>query len=163
MKPHATKLLWLLAVASKPEGQTPADWIAFCLDAAREAEAAVHENPPTHMRKKSVVGFLLDDIRRIQEGTRVDDLEPHNHPEFEHDDLEPGELDVIARSAAATAFRCCMPQLVNRRNTTAYIACVAVGMQHNYLDAKEAKSLMYTAQLALSAFRPRQRLRRSAA
>ena len=58
--------------------------------------------------------------------------------------------------AASAAFLCAMPPLVSRAHTTAFIACVAAGLGHRYLNAVEAKSLMYSAQLALAAHRPRQ-------
>ena len=63
--------------------------------------------------------------------------------------------------AASAAFLCAMPPLVDRAHTTAYIACVAAGLGHRYISAIEAKSLMYSAQLALAAHRPRARRRRT--
>ena len=59
--------------------------------------------------------------------------------------------------AASAAFQREMPPLVSRGHTKAFIACVATGLGHKYLTALESKSLMYSAQLALAAFRPRER------
>ncbi len=55
-------------------------------------------------------------------------------------------------AAASEAFKRCMPQLTGRRRAQAFIACVAVGAQRKYLNKGEASSLLYTAQLALSAY-----------
>jgi hypothetical protein len=63
------------------------------------------------------------------------------------------ELDKLAQAAAAIAFRACMPHVTGRRNTQAYIACVAAGVQLKYITGTEARSLLYTAQLALAAAR----------
>jgi hypothetical protein len=64
-----------------------------------------------------------------------------------------------AHLAASTAFVVCMPPLVNRASCKAFIACVAVALQRRYIALLDAKTMMYTAQLALAAHRPR--LRRS--
>lgn len=58
-------------------------------------------------------------------------------------------------TSPAEAFLGAMPPLTNRLNTKAFIACLAAGLQRKYISAAEVKSLMYTAQLALMAHRPR--------
>jgi hypothetical protein len=63
----------------------------------------------------------------------------------------------IERAAKAQAFLAYLPPLTNRANTKAFIACLAVGLQRKYLTPEEVKHLMYTAQLALQAYRPRTR------
>ena len=82
--------------------------------------------------------------------------------DFLNETREPGEPEVSLGppghrtpamiDAGATAFRACMPKVTGRRNTQAYIACVAVGVQRRYLSGSESKALLYTAQLALAAY-----------
>ncbi len=49
-----------------------------------------------------------------------------------------------------------MPRLTGRKATQGYIACIAFGLQHGYFTGAEAKALLYSAQLALSAYPGRQ-------
>lgn len=70
----------------------------------------------------------------------------------EYVQLHGAELSQAAHHAALVAFRACMPKLTGRRTTQAYIACVATGVQRGYFTGSESKALLYTAQLALSAY-----------
>jgi hypothetical protein len=120
----------------------PEDWVVFCLQAAMEAEAAVREAP-------RVMGSAEKLLRT---------LDPDDEfPEIDRLFVEQRAEDV--REAGATAFRSCMPKVTGRRNTQAYIACVAAGLQRNYFTGSEAKALLYTAQLALTAH-PHRRVNR---
>jgi hypothetical protein len=114
--------------------QTPADWIQFALDAAREAESIARESMEPNE------GSALKLLRELS-------------PEEDFGPVSFSDADERAiREAGSMAFRACMPQLTCRRNVQAYIACCAAGVAHKYLTAADAKALMYSAQLALTAF-----------
>jgi len=124
---------------------TTSEWVERCLDAARRAhdqavEARGREHRPlmggNGYADQSAIDEALDRLGGKGPGGR-----------------SPEE-------AATEGFLCAMPPLVDRAHTTAFIACVAIGLQHRYLTALEGKSLMYSAQLALAAHRPRQARRR---
>jgi hypothetical protein len=117
---------------------TSEEWVLFCLKAADEAEATVRENPP-----RQSVGSAQKLLYDLAE---PGDPEYGVDPELSASASREAELE-----AGAAAFRCCMPRLTGRRNTQAYIACVAAGLQRAYFTGSEAKALLYTAQLALSA------------
>ncbi len=120
----------------------PEEWVYFCLKAAAEAEAAVRDAP----REMGSAEKLLREL------SPEDDF-PDLERAFERNRAED------AREAGAVAFRSCMPKITGRRSTQAYIACIAAGLQRHYLTAAEAKALLYTAQLALSAH-PHRRVNR---
>jgi hypothetical protein len=122
---------------------SPEEWVQFCLKAADEAYAEAMENPPD--RKRGPVAQLLHDIG--EDRLRVDE-----EIEYQNRLKKTPEAKDAARDAAQTAFRMCMPRITGRRATQAYIACVAAGVQRGYLTGKDASSLLYTAQLALSAW-----------
>lgn len=121
--------------AQAEDPQTAADWIHYCLNAAREAEQVARESIEPHQ---------MGTAERLVRELWPDDEPPLPPAHEEHD-------EAAIREAAATAFRCCMPALTSRRRAQAYIACVAAGVQHRYISAGEARSLLYTAQLALAA------------
>ena len=134
----------IYAATSPP--MTVDEWVIFCSSAADEAEATVREAPPP--TKESSARRLLRELS-----------EPGD-PEFdEAPEIDEAALRDAMREAGATAFRSCMPKLTGRRNTQAYIACVAVGVQRGYFNGSEAKALLYTTQLALSAH-PHRRVNR---
>lgn len=118
------------------------EWVLFCLRAAAEAEHAVREAPFQMSPTEKWVRELMPD----EEFPELDKLHAEQHEE---------EI----REAGEAAFRSCMPKLTGRRNTQAYIACVAAGVQRRYFTGSEAKALLYTAQLALSAH-PHRRVNR---
>jgi len=118
------------------------EWVLFCLKAAAEAEAAVREAP-------RVMGSAEKLLRELSPNEEFPDLEKAIARQREDDIRDAGEA----------AFRSCMPKLTGRRNTQAYIACVAAGVQRRYFSGSEAKALLYTAQLALSAH-PHRRVNR---
>ena len=118
------------------------EWVLFCLKAAAEAEAAVREAP----RQMGSAEKLLRELSPNEE-----------FPDLEKAIARQREEDI--RDAGEAAFRSCMPKLTGRRNTQAYIACVAAGVQRRYFSGSEAKALLYTAQLALSAH-PHRRVNR---
>jgi hypothetical protein len=66
------------------------------------------------------------------------------------------ELIEAAEAAARLGFLGAMPRLTKRSNAQASIACVAVGVQRRYITGSEARTMLYTAQLALGAFPKRQ-------
>jgi hypothetical protein len=120
------------------------EWVIFCCTAADEAEATVRESPsPREM------GSAERLLRNLSPGEEFPELDRHN---------TRAEAEGI-REAGAAAFRACMPKLTGRRMTQAYIACVAAGVQRHYFNGSEAKALLYTAQLALSAH-PHRRVNR---
>jgi hypothetical protein len=106
----------------------------FCLKAGAEAANAVREAP-------RVMGSAEKLLHELSPGEEF--------PELAAAIARNREAD--AREAAGAAFRSCMPKITGRRSTQAYIACIAAGVQHDYLTGAEAKALLYTAQLALSA------------
>jgi len=53
--------------------------------------------------------------------------------------------------AAQAAWQACLPELTGRGEVRAYIACIAWGLHARILSADEAKTMLYTAQLALAA------------
>ena len=124
-------------------------WVEQCLAAARAAAEAVEAG----------------NVERSHERVRLPKLLPAGKVEWETgEEIEVPALNSRrenAAEAASTAFLAAMPPLVDRAHTTAYIACVAAGLGHRYINALEAKSLMYSAQLALAAHRPRQRRRQT--
>jgi hypothetical protein len=65
----------------------------------------------------------------------------------------------LNKAATAQAFLQAMPPLTTRANTKAFIACLATGLQRQYMTGTEVKMLMYTAQLALQAHQPRAKRR----
>lgn len=131
--------------------ESPSWWVEQCLAAARAAAKAVE----------------AANVERNTEKVRMPKLHPDGQVEW--DVGEEIELPVFgghkerknAAEAASAAYLAAMPPLVDRAHTTAYIACVAAGLGHRYISAQEAKSLMYSAQLALAAHRPRQRRRQT--
>jgi hypothetical protein len=128
------------------ELETPEAWVHFCCTAAEEAYQAAMDDPiltpELHLdvmqqgKGESTPAFLLRTLEK----------EPKP---FEQ--LDVAAMEAAAHEAAGVAFRMCMPRLVGRRTTQAFIACVAVGVQRGYILGRDAKSLLYTAQLALSA------------
>jgi len=129
--------------------ESPRWWVEQCLAAARAAAEAVAST----------------NVERSKETVRMPKLHPDGQVEWEVG--EEVEVPVLGSrrenvaEAASAAFLAAMPPLVDRAHTTAYIACVAAGLGHRYIGALEAKSLMYSAQLALAAHRPRQRRRQT--
>ncbi len=63
--------------------------------------------------------------------------------------LEQEQCEAMGREA----WRQCLPLLCERTNVTAFVACVAHGLQLQILTAEEARVLMYAAQMALASFR----------
>jgi hypothetical protein len=130
--------------ANADEGpMRPEEWVMFCLKAALEAENAVREAPRVMGSAEKLLRELAD------EGEEFPELDAT---------IALNREDAI-REAAQAAFRACMPKLTGRRNTQAYIACVAMGLQRRYFSPGEAKALLYTAQLALTAH-PHRRVNR---
>ncbi len=66
------------------------------------------------------------------------------------------ELIEAAEAAARLGYLGAMPRLTKRSNAQASIACIAVGVQRRYISGVEARTMLYTAQLALGAFPKRQ-------
>lgn len=130
----------IYAAADGPS--SPEEWVVFCLSAADEAEQSVRDSPPAR-----TMGSAEKMLRKLAPET------------FEEEDEENEATAEAVRQAGAAAFRACMPKITGRRNTQAYIACVAAGLQRSYFTGSEAKALLYTAQLALSAH-PHRRVNR---
>lgn len=55
-----------------------------------------------------------------------------------------------ANNTANTTWRCLLPLLSSRPAVQVYIGCVAHGLARNYVTADEARTMMYSAQLALA-------------
>ncbi len=49
------------------------------------------------------------------------------------------------------AYMANLPELTNVGSVQGYVACVAVAMSRGYVSGREARLLLYTAQLALAA------------
>ena len=127
----------IFAVGTDPN--SPESWVRFCVRAAEEAYEAVIENPPIYVsdRMPGPGESMLERWQRDNDGPAP---------------LLTGKpLLAAAHAAAAVAFMCCMPKVTGRRQTKAYIACIAVGVQRQYIAGKDAKPLLDTAQLALQA------------
>lgn len=129
------------AIYATAEGpRTPEEWVRLCMTAADEAEAAAADEPESEGEGSAIIrGFL--------ESTR----EPGHRPTSEIMGDVSGRRTIAMIEAGAAAFTACMPQLTGRRSAQAYIACVAVGLQRRYFTGGEAKAMLYTVQLALSA------------
>ena len=132
----------IFAVSSEPN--SPEEWVHLCITAADEAEASVNESPPAHVEGSA------SRILRETTGPEDDEWEPI---------LDFRAVREAARQAGAAAFRACMPRITGRRNTQAYVACVAAGLGRQYFSGPEARAALYVAQLALSAW-PRRQQRR---
>ena len=142
----------IFAVAEKIGG--PEDAVFFCVTAAEEAFESVLHDPPARVGREGRNVNAAEKLLRELSGKVYSD-------EAERAELLAGdELLVAAKVAAAMAFRCCMPQLVNRQSVQCFIACVAAGMLHGYILGKEANALLFAAQGALSAM-PKPRARRA--
>lgn len=133
------------ALAARPDADSPEAWVLFCCTAADEAYSAVLEQPVQAAEEGSATKLL----RELCE-TFGDDPETLARLNRERDQGNADNREA-AHQAAAIAFRNCMPKLTGRRASQAYIACSAVALQRGYVTAAEAKALLYTAQLALSA------------
>lgn len=139
---------------SSDNPQTIDEWVAHCNKAADAAAEAIRLNPPIRAEEQpgAIQAFLLENE------DPADPLPNWCH----HDQPEPisgPELEEQAAAAAAEAFKASMPMLTTRRATTAYIACTAVALQRGFVTAAEGRSLLYTAQLALTAHKSRPRRR----
>ncbi len=134
-------VLAIRAAQSTRDRRTAEGWVHFCITAAEEAFASVMENPPRVIRKDTAAEYLNKILREKREPEEVEYY-------------EGDKLREVATTAAANAFRNNMPHVTGRRNAQAYIACVAAGVQRHYIAGGEARSLLYTAQLALTAARP---------
>jgi hypothetical protein len=137
--------LAIWAVQEPSDRKTAESWVHFCLEAANEAYATVMENPPFITRENSAYEWL-EELKRREKGEQERDIERER--------ASGDELKQEAHGAATIAFRACMPHVTGRRNAQAYIACVAAGVQRRYITGADARALLYTAQLALSAARP---------
>ncbi len=121
--------------------ESPEAWVHFCVTAAEEAYAAVMDDPPEiSVKSYGPAARLIEQLER--------EAGEHHAPLV----LQGSELEDAAHEAASAAFRLCMPRITSRKQTQGYIACVAAGVQRRYIDGKDAKPLLYTAQLALSAY-----------
>jgi hypothetical protein len=131
----------------------PEDWASLCVTAAEGAHAAVLENPPPSDRTPLTGAEQL--FRDLCLGNGQIDPFPDAGEQ-----LTGEPLLAAARAAASVAFRCCMPQLVNRRAVQCFIACTATGLLRGYLDGRTANALLYAAQASLTANPKRARARR---
>ena len=129
--------------------ESPRWWVEQCLAAARAAAEAARADQDKERFITAKMPLLHENGTIEWEKGREIQIKQHNGK-----GRDPQE-------AASAAFLCAMPPLVDRAHTTAYIACVAAGLGHRYINALEAKSLMYSAQLALAAHRPRARRRQT--
>ena len=139
MQKPSLMLLAVHAVQEPRDRRTAEAWVYFCLKAADEAFSTAMENPPYVERENTAYEWLEELTGRKT---------------IERERKKGKELEASAHTAAAIAFRACMPHLTGRSKAQAYIACVAAGVQRRYICGAEARAMMYTAQLALSAARP---------
>ncbi len=73
--------------------------------------------------------------------------------EAHHAVHEAGGTLEAAKAAASEAYKNAMPKLTHHALVRFHIACVAQGVALNYITGKEAKLMLYAAQLALAALR----------
>lgn len=133
-----------------PQPRTAAEWIELCIrtvvDAQREALAQKDDPEPPEPTED----MTHDEFRAASDR--------HQMWVFRHVIRMTGGKRTgnrLAATAQAHAFLRYAPPLTTRANTKAFIACLAVGLQRQYLTGEQVKMLMYTAQLALMAHRPR--------
>jgi hypothetical protein len=127
--------------------ESPESWVHFCVTAAEEAEDTISEADGVDLPSPTIL--KLD---RMMDKTKWPDIPQFANSE-EYERWRAVQRPAVnAKEAAAMAYKLCMPKLTGRRATQAYIACVAAGVQRGYFSGIEAKSLLYTAQLALSAY-----------
>jgi small ligand-binding sensory domain FIST len=63
--------------------------------------------------------------------------------------IEAKSHEFGANEAAKAAYRNCMPMLETKATVKAFIACVAQGVHLEFIDAEEARLLLYGAQVWL--------------
>ena len=127
--------------------ETPTWWIARCQSAADEAYQAGVESVAA-----SEVPDLIQSLMAQPVGPGQSDAWSHRRS-----GTVSAEASEAGRCAASYAWQATMPAPVDRASTKAFIACVAAGLQRRYITPLDGKSLMYSAQLALAAYRPRER------
>jgi len=124
----------------------PEDWAHLCITAAQEAYAAALSEPPA--------------IERSDAERMFDELATAGGAKPGPSHLSGSALSAAAHAAAAAAFRCCMPQLTNRRSVQCFVACTTTGLLRGYLDGRTSNALLYAAQAALTAHPKRASKRR---
>ncbi|HVC46928.1 MAG TPA: hypothetical protein VND90_06745 [Terracidiphilus sp.] len=70
-------------------------------------------------------------------------------------ELARGVPDYIAAKKAGIAFRSALPPLDGHHNIRNFIACVAHGILLGAIEDRQSSKLLYAAQVALAAARPR--------
>lgn len=111
----------------------------FALRAAEEARAHTVANPPLEPEPTGFAAAIANiDKQQGKERTRKR--------------LSGVDLIEEAERVARIAYLGAMPRLTKRSNAQASIACIAVGVQQRYITGVEARTMLYTAQLALGAF-----------
>ncbi|SNT19005.1 hypothetical protein SAMN05421770_10554 [Granulicella rosea] len=123
-------------------------WIQFATDAAKEAEQAsteAGEKPRGSIGRQAFNAATR--ARAFDEGLyrTLRAIEEQVGP------LERAGGKVGPNPAVRDAFIACLPPLTTRQRVKAFIACIVHGQLHGYLEGAEVKSLLYAAQLALSA------------
>ena len=127
--------------------ETPTWWIAQCQSAADEAYQAGVESVAA-----APVPDLIQSLMAQPVGPGQEDIWAARRS-----GVVSTEASEAGRCAASFAWQAAMPAPVDRATTKAFIACVAAGLQRRYIAPLEGKTLMYSAQLALAAYRPRER------
>lgn len=126
-------------VLASPDPRSTRGWVDRCCTAAAAAHREIMHAPPPRTDLGSASRLLLK--------LSPDQEEPRDSR------LGGPELEQAAHQAASIAFRAALPLLTGRKNAAAYLACLAVGTQRCYLAPAEARNLLYTAQLALAAYK----------
>lgn len=122
-----------IVAATDPFNNQPIDAIGFAQKAADEAYSATLDGTEDDSP--------LNDLLRRMGGHEATQTGRPSRSALE-----------AAHAAASEAYRANLPELTNRKNTQAYIACVAYGQARRYIPAAEARGMLYSAQLALAAF-----------
>jgi hypothetical protein len=137
------------------EPSTAKEWIESCLTAVTQYQREVEsqEKDETEPPVPNAATMTEEEFDAATE--RRNDWELHR---FLHGFGKRGSGS-INKASTAQAFLRSMPPLTTRANTKAFIACLATGLQRQYLMGTEVKMLMYTAQLALQAHQPRAKRR----
>lgn len=140
------------------EPKTAKEWIELCIDTviAAQREAMSDEadpEPPPYPDNPEDTNLTNEQLRQMHDDSAMwfvrNMMRQAGH----------SKRSSIGAAAKAQAFLKNIPPLTTRANTKAFIACLATGLQRQYLTGSEVKMLMYTAQLALQAHQPRSQRR----
>ena len=133
-------------ITSKPK--TAQEWIDTCLNAIERMKSAASTELPEPAWPKTNATIE-------EKAASMDEWIEYDTARVLHNVVHG--RGTINGATQAIVFLKSMPPLTSRAAAKAFIACLAVGLQEGILAENKVKTLMYTAQLALAAHRPRTR------